>query len=134
MSNRVEYEHYNDFPEEEWRWPNFSPSELQSKSDHKLMVDYNSLDKLQALRNILGKPMRITSSYRSLDHNRKVGGAKNSMHLQARAFDIQVAGHDLPEFIVQAKRVGFTGFGYYERSGFIHIDTGRPRTWGNRWF
>jgi uncharacterized protein YcbK (DUF882 family) len=133
MVNR-EYNSYKDYPKDEWRWANFSPRELRSKGDGKLMVDPDSLDKLQNLRDILGVPMRVTSSYRSPAHNKRVGGAKHSMHLKAKAFDVQMEGHDLAEFVTQAKRVGFTGFGYYPQHNFIHIDTGRPRSWGKRWF
>ncbi len=45
-----EYAHYKNYPKAEWRWPNFKPNELRSKSDNKLMVDPDSMDKLQALR------------------------------------------------------------------------------------
>jgi len=30
-------------------------------------------------------------------------------------------------------KAGFTGFGYYPKSGFMHIDTGPERTWGTPW-
>jgi len=46
-----------------------------------------------------GIPLMIISGLRSADLNASVGGAANSLHLQGRAFDVQVAGymvHDLP--------------------------------------
>ena len=129
-----EYDHYGDYPAENWRWPDFKPFEMRSKSDHRLMIDPDSMDKLQALRTLLGKPIRITSAFRSAAHNKKVGGAKGSMHLEARAFDVQMAGHDPAQFEAAARKVGFTGFGFYKESNFIHIDTGQIRTWGDRWF
>ena len=127
------YKHYDDFPLDEWSWPDFTPREMRSKGDNSLAVDIDAMDKLQALRNIIG-PIRITSAYRSPAHNKAVGGAKNSMHLQARAFDVQMYGHDPAKVEAAARKVGFTGFGFYEKSGFVHIDTGPAREWGKRWW
>lgn len=129
-----EYANYKDYPLREWRWPNFKPVEFRSKSDNKLMIDPASMDKLQALRALIGVPMSITSAYRSPAHNRKVGGAKHSKHLEALAYDIPMRGHDPAQFEAAARQVGFTGFGFYKKSNFIHIDTATPREWGVRWF
>ena len=131
-----EYAHYDDFPRKDWRWPDFTPRELRSKSDNKLMVHEPSMDMLQDLRIWLNKAIRLTSAYRSPAHNKKVGGAQNSQHLQARAFDCQMGGHDPAQFEAAARAVGFTGFGFYpdSRPRFIHIDTGPPREWGERWW
>ena len=129
-----EYDSWKDYPQSKWRWKNFAPSEMQSKGDGKLMIDPDSMDKLQALRIMLGNPLYLTSAYRSPAYNAHVGGAKNSQHLKAKAFDVQMRNHDPATFLAAAIAVGFTGFGFYERSGFIHVDTGLPRTWGNRWF
>ena len=129
-----EYSHFKHYPKDKWRWPHFKPIELRSKSDNKLMVDPASMDKLEALRVKLDEPILLTSAYRSPAHNEKVGGAKNSMHLKAKAFDCQMKNHNPADFVKAAMEVGFTGFGFYEKSGFIHIDTGPARTWGNRWF
>src|SRR5690606_6817491 len=35
-------------------------------------------------------------------------------------------------FEAAARAVGFLGFGYYPRSGFMHIDLGPARQWGER--
>lgn len=47
---------------------------------------------LQKVRDALGKPMIISSGYRSKAHNKKVGGASKSMHLQGLAADFDVPG------------------------------------------
>ena len=44
---------------------------------------------LQPAREILGRPIRITSGYRSVVTNRLVGGSKTSQHLKGKAADIQ---------------------------------------------
>ena len=47
---------------------------------------------LQPLRDALGKPVRITSGYRSEAVNRAVGGSATSQHRLGQAADIQVDG------------------------------------------
>lgn len=113
----------------EWRWPNFAPRELASKGEGELMVNFDALDKLEKLRSMTG-PIVLTSAYRSVKHNKKQGGAVNSMHLRARAFDCVMANHDPAQFEALARKAGFTGFGYYPAQGFMHIDTGPARVWG----
>lgn len=46
-----------------------------------------ALDKLQALRDRLGKPLIVRSAYRSPEHNRAVGGATRSKYMEGAAFD-----------------------------------------------
>ena len=43
-----------------------------------------------------------------------------------------MANHDPVAFEAAAREVGFLGFGFYPRSGFIHVDLGPARTWGPR--
>ena len=75
------YAHWRDVPAAAWRWPNFSPAEIACRGTGKLLVDDAALDALQALRTRLGKPLIIRSGYRSPEHNRAVGGAKASKHM-----------------------------------------------------
>lgn len=44
---------------------------------------------LQPAREILGRPIRVTSGFRSVTTNRLVGGAKTSQHLKGEAADLQ---------------------------------------------
>ena len=126
------YTHWRDVPKAAWRWPNFSPAEIACRGTGKLLVNEAALDKLQALRQRLGKPLIVRSAYRSPEHNRAVGGAKASKHMEGIAFDIAMANHDPEAFEAAARAVGFQGFGFYPRSGFMHIDLGPARSWGER--
>lgn len=126
------YTHWRDVPDSAWRWPNFSPAEIACRGTGAIKINTEAMDKLQALRDRLGKPLIIRSAYRSPEHNRAVGGAPASKHLQATAFDIAMANHDPVAFEAAARAVGFLGFGYYHRSGFMHIDLGPARQWGER--
>jgi len=125
------YRSWRDFPMDQWRWSDFSPQELASKGEGELLVDEASMDKLQALRAALGKPLLITSAYRSEAHNRAVKGARNSQHRLGKAYDVIMTNQDPAAFERAARAVGFTGFGHYPKSGFMHIDTGPARHWND---
>ncbi|PLL13941.1 peptidase M15 [Tabrizicola sp. TH137] len=127
----LSFPHWRDVPEKTWRWPSFSPPEIACRGTGAVKINTEAMDKLQALRNRLGKPLIVRSAYRSPEHNRAVGGAPASKHMQATAFDIAMANHDPPAFEAAARAVGFLGFGYYPRSGFMHIDLGPARCWGD---
>ena len=124
-----EYKHYSQATN--WQWPYFSARELACKGTGRLMIDADALSKLHDLRERLGIPMIITSAYRSPSHNRAVGGASRSKHMEAIAFDVRMDNHDPHDFEAAARAVGFTGFGYYPKQGFMHIDTSTPRSWGS---
>ena len=128
-----EFANYKAVPESIWNWPSFTPREMACKGTGKLLIDSDAMDKLQHLRNKLDAPMIITSAYRSRAHNTRVGGAVASKHMEGIAFDVRMDNHNPQEFETQARSVGFKGFGFYPKSGFMHIDTGELRTWGNRW-
>jgi len=57
------------------------------------------------------------------------GVAKNSLHMQAHAIDIRIPGVDTLTLRNAALGLREGGVGYYPRSGFVHVDTGRVRTW-----
>lgn len=125
------YRTWQSFPLSAWKWPNFSPQEIASKGEGELMIDEASMDKLQALRTALGKPLLITSAYRSAAHNKRVGGATHSQHRLGKAFDVMMTNQDPAAFERAARSAGFTGFGHYPKSGFMHIDTGPARRWND---
>jgi zinc D-Ala-D-Ala carboxypeptidase len=129
MTNRT-FRHWRDVPETYWRWPSFSPEEIACRGTGALLVDEEAMDRLQQLRTRLGKPIIVLSGYRSPAHNRRVGGAADSQHPKGRAFDVSMANHQPHAFEVAARVAGFTGIGTYPDRGFVHIDTGPARAWG----
>ena len=52
--------------------------------------------------------------------------------MDGTAFDIAMSNHDPAAFEAAAREVEFLGFGFYPRSGFVHIDLGPARQWGER--
>lgn len=100
----------------------------QTKID-KQLVTY-----LQTIRNHFGKAITITSGYRCATHNKSVGGASRSRHLQGTAADITVKGVAPAEVAKYAESIGVKGIGLYDtdKDGhFVHIDT---RTSKSFWF
>ena len=49
---------------------------------------------LDPVREMLGKPIRVNSGFRSFDLNRKVGGAASSQHVKGEAVDITTGTKD----------------------------------------
>jgi len=125
--NTLYWQHYTDVQPSEWLWPNFSPNELASRGNGSLKVDIDAIHKLQVMRDIVGRPMTITSAYRDPRHNARVGGAPRSMHKQGRAFDIALRGHNKEQLKQAAEEAGFGGIAFAR--SFMHVDNGRKRTW-----
>ena len=99
--------------------------------------DPRLFDILTDLAASVGHPdaeIQIICGYRSSWSNeflrtRSAGVAKNSLHMQAHAIDIRIPGVDTLTLRNAALALGRGGVGYYPRSGFVHVDTGRVRTW-----
>jgi uncharacterized protein YcbK (DUF882 family) len=99
--------------------------------------DPHVFDILSDLAAAVGHPggeIDIICGYRSPWSNeflraRSSGVAKNSLHMQAHAIDIRFPGVDTMTLRDAALTLGRGGVGYYPRSGFVHVDTGRVRTW-----
>ena len=103
---------------------NFKLKEFQCKDGSQLVkIDSELLQKLQQLRDLIGKPIIINSGYRTESYNKKVGGAKNSYHMQGKAVDIKVNGMKPKEIAKIAEEKGFTGIGIYKN--FLHVDVRR---------
>lgn len=105
---------------------NFTFSEITNSSSHPELVPANQreaetyLDNLrnqcvyilQPLRNLLGKPITITSGFRGASLNKVVGGTPTSDHSTGRATDIVVDGMTAKELfeLIQENKGIFTGW------------------------
>ena len=106
------------------------------RSEEVLRMDTALLDFLHASQRRLGNDgtYEIISAYRSPTTNamlrRRGGGvAKRSMHLQGRAIDVRLTGVNTRELRRAARELARGGVGYYAKSDFVHLDTGRVRWW-----
>ena len=119
---------------------NFSLHEFRCKdgSDvpEELMENVRDLaENLQVLRDHLGKPIRLISGYRSPEYNKKIGGAKKSQHMQAKAGDLVVKGMTPDEVkaaiveLIKEGKMKKGGVGLYTH--FTHYDV---RGFNARWY
>ncbi len=99
-------------------------------------IDKNLLDALFVLQQKTGieNDFEIISAYRSPKTNAKLrkkssGVAKRSLHMQGKAIDIRLKGYNTRRLRELAVAMKVGGVGYYRRSDFIHMDTGRVRYW-----
>ncbi len=80
------------------------------------------------------KAFEIISAYRSPKTNAMLasasgGVAKRSMHMEAKAVDIRLYDVKLADLRDTALGMRAGGVGYYAKSNFVHVDTGRVRHW-----
>lgn len=99
-------------------------------------IDPALFDLLHDLRAATGTkgPFHVISGYRSRSTNdrlRAAGGgvAARSLHLQGKAIDVRLPDVSSATLRDAAKELSRGGVGYYPRSDFVHVDTGRVRAW-----
>ena len=104
-------------------------------------MDPELMDLLVAIRTRLEldqkKPFDLISGYRSPATNaglRAAGGAhtgvaSKSQHMLGKATDIFMPGVPLATLRQVATSMQRGGVGFYPRDNFVHVDTGRVRTW-----
>ena len=99
-------------------------------------IDKNLLDMLYAIRYQTGSEgiIEVISGYRSPKTNSALranssGVAKKSLHMLGKAIDIRFSDIDTLDVKKSAFKLKAGGVGYYEKSDFVHLDTGRFRTW-----
>lgn len=100
-------------------------------------LDKNLLSQLDAIQTLLksNAEIQIISGYRSPATNEALrsksngGVAKKSLHMQGRALDFRIPGVDLKDVRKAALQIKAGGVGFYPNSNFVHIDTGRVRSW-----
>lgn len=110
---------------------NFHYLEFASKDGAKLPKELEAnlvelVQNLQVLREYVGKKITINSGYRSPEHNKKIGGVKESFHVRAMAADIVVEGHtpkqvkEIIQHLILTGRMKEGGIGLYDT--FVHYD------------
>lgn len=109
---------------------NFSLNEF-NKRNYNVPTDVlrNLLElakNLQVLRDVVKKPIKITSGYRPAELNTKVGGATKSRHITGEAADFKIEGYTpkqvaaIIEKLIAEGKMKQGGLGTY--STWVHYD------------
>lgn len=87
-------------------------------------VDVELIEMLELVRAHFGKPIKITSGNRCVEHNKKIGGSSKSKHVESRAADFVVLGledqHEVADWCDSVWPTSY-GIGWYD--GRTHIDS-----------
>ena len=87
-------------------------------------IDPKLVEKLQCLRDLVGKPIVVTSGCRCHLYNKHIGGVIDSPHLEGIAADIQVEGMTPTTLSILANRIQYIRIGIYPVH--VHIDIKPP--------
>ena len=108
------------------------------RTGHRVEMDPALLDVIYDVRESLGSTgtYQIISAYRSPETNEMLrnrsassGVARKSQHVLGKAIDVRLEGVRTADLRDAAIRLQRGGVGYYEKSDFVHMDTGRVRRW-----
>lgn len=117
--------------------PHFTDAELACKCGCGMLPKLEFMEKVETLRALYGKPMRVTSAARCPEYNAKMSSTGlTGPHTTGQAIDIGVSGEDAHNLLRLAMRHGnFTGIGVSQKgphaSRFLHFDCARsvPAIW-----
>lgn len=108
-------------------WKYFKPEEKTGTFGKVEDLKFELVTMLDAAREIAGVPFKITSGYRTPEHNKKVGGVKDSAHLTREAVDIACTSDQNRHKIINALiKVGFNRIGI--ANTFIHCDISKDKS------
>lgn len=101
-------------------------------------MDRDLFDLLVGVREKLGLSdatrFELISGYRSpatnaMLHERSAAVSSKSQHMLGKAADVHIAGVPLERLHAAGLAMNRGGVGFYPRDGFVHLDTGRVRSW-----
>jgi uncharacterized protein YcbK (DUF882 family) len=101
------------------------------------LIDPQLFDLLHRVKLTLGgsPSFQVISGYRCpttntrLRNTRGGGVAQRSLHMDGKAIDIRAPGVPLADLRDAALSLKVGGVGFYPREQFVHVDTGRVRSW-----
>lgn len=89
-----------------------------------VFIDSYMVDILEILRQTIGKPINVTSGYRTPEHNKRVGGAKYSYHMRGCAADVVVKGMKPKEVAKTLDKIApDSSCGIIVEKSWVHFDT-----------
>jgi uncharacterized protein YcbK (DUF882 family) len=113
--------------------PHFSERELACHHCGVSRVIPELVAVLEAIREVVGRPLIVRSAYRCPEYNAAAGGAPDSQHVHGRAADISVLGMTARElYRIAAEVPGVKGLGVDDAGDYLHVDV-RERETLARW-
>lgn len=117
-------------------YANFTESEMTCHCGcGRVEMDLDFMERLQVIRDGFRHPMPVSSGYRCMDFDRRIGGA--GIHPLGQAADIRVSGEQVYHLLALALTMDIRGIGLMQHGlhikRFMHLDTThgstRPRVW-----
>ena len=103
------------------QWKYFTMDEKTGSMGTVADLKPELVDMLDELREKCGFSFIINSGYRSVTHNKRVGGSPNSAHLRGLAADIRIrSSKERMKFVKEALALGFNRIGI--GNGYCHVD------------
>lgn len=115
---------------------NFNSSEFEcscQKCDNQFISE-ELIEKLQKVRDLYGKSIKVNSGYRCPEHNQSIGGKVGSSHVSGLAADISPGLMNLDELdkLYDICYAIFDNIGDGRNKKFIHVDVREPKKSGKR--
>lgn len=119
---------------------NFTDEEFNCNCGCGALPSRQFQDKVQYLRTLWGKPLKVSSARRCPVYNQQVSSTGPDGPHTKDAIDFEMSGEDVWHFVRLAMNNGFTGIGVHQRGPhdkrFVHLDDlpdepgqPRPRVW-----
>jgi len=107
----------------EWEYKYFKPTEKTGSMGTCADLNPKLLEFMDRARHFAGIPFKLTSGYRTVEQNKKVGGAKKSAHLKGMACDISAPTPEIKNKILYGiKKAGQDKVFTEIANRHIHID------------
>lgn len=107
---------------------NFKVKEFACKDGSQVVfIDDYLVSILDILRNQIGKPVIITSGYRTPEWNKKCNGAKYSYHMRGMAADIRVDGMTAKEIANKLNKIIPDECGIIVYNSWVHFDVRKAK-------
>lgn len=105
-------------------YPNFREVEFRCRHTGTCNMHPDFMARLQKLREVMNRPLVITSGYRHPTHPVEARKLASGAHTMGRAVDIAAQGPFAIRLIAEAVNLGFTGIGVSQKgiTRFIHLD------------
>jgi len=133
----VVYRNGNDYVGDALKQINFLLRDY--RANEVFQIDAHTIDYLYKIYAMMGSEeyIQILSGYRSPATNemlrkRSARVAKNSLHMVGKAIDFRIPGRKTKALQIAALDLKLGGIGYYEKSDFVHIDSGSFRHWQDK--